>query len=119
MYCRLCAELKDSSEIIASIDDSKRSIEQKLVACCQWNVDNNDQIQTQDVCMFCLDKLEESWLFSQSVQLAQYKLLEIFGEPRVFSFSLLSGYCKMLTFFLSKQKMKIKSSQQLILMWMI
>lgn len=79
-YCRLCAEPKDSSEIIASIDDSEKSIEQKLMACCQWNVESINERLPQNVCVVCLDKLDKFWLFSQSVQLAQQKLQEIFGE---------------------------------------
>lgn len=78
-YCRLCAELKDSSEIITSIDDSEKLIQQKLVACCQWNVENTKSKLPQNVCVFCLDKLDECWLFSQNVQLAQRKLQGTFG----------------------------------------
>lgn len=79
-YCRLCAELKDSSEIITSIDDSDKLIEQKLLACCQWNVENTESNLPRKVCVFCLNKLNECWLFSQSVQIAQQKLQERFDE---------------------------------------
>lgn len=79
-YCRLCAEFKEPVEIITTISDTERLIEEKLIACCQWNVTENEQKLPQDICMFCMDKLDKCWLFSQSVQLAQSKLLEIFGK---------------------------------------
>lgn len=79
-YCRLCAEFKDSSEIIASIGDQEKCIEQKLIACCQWDAQNTDQILPQSVCSYCFEKLDQCWLFSQSVQHAQQKLQEIFGK---------------------------------------
>lgn len=79
-YCRLCAELKDSSEIVASINDVEQSMEQKLRACCQWTTENTEQRLPHSVCTICFDKLEKYWLFSQCVQLAQEKLLEIFGK---------------------------------------
>lgn len=79
-YCRLCAELKDSTEIISTIVDVQRSMEQKLQTCCQWTTENTEQQLPHSVCMTCSDKLDKCWLFSQSVQLAQQKLVEIFGK---------------------------------------
>lgn len=79
-YCRLCAELKDPCEIVTSIDDVEQTMEQKLRACCQWTTENTELRLPHSVCATCLDKLDKCWLFSQSVQLAQQKLLEIFGE---------------------------------------
>lgn len=80
-YCRLCAELKDPIEIVASITDADNLIEQKLIECCQWLTENPQNHRLpQNVCLCCLDKLDKCWLFSKSVQLAQSKLLEIFGE---------------------------------------
>lgn len=81
-YCRLCAEFKESTEIVTSIHDSERLIEQKLVACCQWNVELDDSNVPKDVCEHCLDKLDKCWLFSQSVQSAQRKLRQIFDGMR-------------------------------------
>lgn len=80
-YCRLCAELKDSVEIATSITDTDNLIEQKLIECCQWQVEKANRHLPKEVCMSCLDKLDKCWLFSQSVQFSQQKLLEIFGEP--------------------------------------
>ena len=79
-YCRLCAELKDLDEIVASIDDVEQSMEQKLRVCCQWTNENTERRLPHSVCSICLDKLDKCWLFSQTVQLAQQKLLEIFGK---------------------------------------
>lgn len=85
-YCRLCAELKGSHEIVASINDVERSMEQKLIICCEWTLENTRQKLPHNVCAICFKKLEESWLFSQSVRLAQQKLLKIFGKREMNSY---------------------------------
>lgn len=79
-YCRLCAELKDSFEIVASINDVEKLMERKLRVCCQWTNQNVEQRLPHTVCTSCLDRLDKCWLFAQSVQLAQQKLSEIFGK---------------------------------------
>lgn len=79
-YCRLCAEFKDSSEIITSISDQEKCIEEKLIACCEWNAEDTENLLPQSICELCFEKLEQCWLFSQSVQQAQHKLQEVFGE---------------------------------------
>lgn len=79
-YCRLCAELKESCEIVASVSDVEQSMEQKLRTCCQWTIENIEHRLPHSVCSICLDELNKCWLFSQSVQLAQQKLIEIFGK---------------------------------------
>lgn len=79
-YCRLCAELKDSCEIVTTIADVEQSLEQKLMACCQWTIVNTRQSLPHSVCVICLDKLDKCWVFTQSVQSAQQKLIDIFGE---------------------------------------
>lgn len=80
VYCRLCAEIKDESEITTSINDPERLTEQKLIACCQWNPQNTEFELPQDVCALCFDKLENCWSFLQSVQSSQRKIQRIFGE---------------------------------------
>lgn len=75
-YCRLCAESKESCEIVASID----WMEQKLRECCQWTDENTKHQLPHGVCSICWDNLERCWLFSQRVQLAQLRLLKIFGK---------------------------------------
>lgn len=79
-YCRLCADLKDPDEIVASIDDAKHSMEEKLWVCCQWTAENTEHRLPHSVCITCLDTLEKCWLFAQSVQLAQQQLLDTFGK---------------------------------------
>lgn len=79
-YCRLCAELKDPSEIIASLSDVEHSVELKLRACCEWTTENIEQRLPHSICAFCFDELDRCWEFSHSVQLAQQKLVEIFGK---------------------------------------
>lgn len=79
-YCRLCAELKECSEIVASIDDIEQSVEEKLRTCCQWTTENTEYCLPNGVCSSCSDKLDKCWLFAQGVQLAQQRLIEIFGK---------------------------------------
>lgn len=80
IFCRLCAESKDLSDIVTSINDPERSIERKLIACCQWNPQNTDFELPQDVCSSCFERLENSWSFLQSVQTAQRQIQKIFGK---------------------------------------
>lgn len=80
IFCRLCADTKDPSEIVTSINDPERFVERKLIACCQWNPQHTDFELPQDVCEFCYDKLENCWLFLQSVHSAQRKIQNLFGE---------------------------------------
>ena len=80
IFCRLCAETKDAFEIVTSINDPGRLVEQKLIACCQWNPQNTDLELPQDVCEYCFYKLENSWSFLQSVHKAQRKIQNLFGK---------------------------------------
>lgn len=79
-YCRLCAQLRDSDEIVSSITDAENLIEHKLTVCCQWRVKDTQRKLPQEVCAVCLNKLDKCWLFVQTVKLAQQKLLELFGK---------------------------------------
>lgn len=80
-YCRLCAELKDPIEIVASLTDAENLIERKLMECFQWPLEiTNHRDLPQEICLSCSEKLDKCWLFAKSVQVAQVKLLEIFGE---------------------------------------
>lgn len=79
-YCRLCAELRDPCDLVTSISDVGQFMEQKLWACCQWTPENIEQQLPHGVCTNCADRLNKCWLFSQSVQMAQQKLLVIFRE---------------------------------------
>lgn len=90
-YCRLCAELKDPDEIVTSIADTEHLIQEKLAMCCQWNEKKSNRRLPKDICMGCLDKLDKCWLFSQSVQYAQQKLLEIFGKALLITLNPLSN----------------------------
>lgn len=80
IFCRLCAETKDAFEIVTSINDPGRLVEQKLIACCQWNPQDTDLELPQDVCEYCFYKLENSWSFLQSVHKAQRKIQNLFGK---------------------------------------
>lgn len=80
IFCRLCAETKDPTEIVTSITDSSKLMEQKLIACCQWNPQNTDLELPQDVCERCFYNLEKSWTFLQAVHKAQRKIQNLFGK---------------------------------------
>lgn len=82
-YCRLCAELKTDDELNTKISDSTLNIEEKLIACCQWNYYQHYVHLPNGICYLCYEKLEKFWLFSESVAFAQIKLLEIFHEIEV------------------------------------
>lgn len=79
IYCRLCAETKTEDEINTTISDPKNNIKEKLIVCCQWNNYLPNVRLPEEVCHFCTEKLEKSWLFSECVALAQIKLQEIFS----------------------------------------
>lgn len=82
LYCRLCAELKVADELTASIDDPKLRIEEKLLACCRWHQYGNSTNANfpNGICYSCCEKLENCWLFNETVAKAQVKLQEIFGD---------------------------------------
>lgn len=80
-YCRLCAELKTDDELSTTIGDTKLKIEEKLVACCQWNNYRNANCNVPDaVCYLCCEKLEKCWLFNETIAIAQAKLEELFHD---------------------------------------
>lgn len=81
LYCRLCAELKTIDELTTTINDTKLKIDEKLIACCQWNKYQNTNCNFPNgICNLCCEKLEKCWLFNETVANAQEKLAEIFGD---------------------------------------
>lgn len=79
-YCRLCADIKSDDELNIKIGDSTLQIREKLIVCCQWNKYQNSANLPDAICYLCYEKLEKSWLFSESIEFAQIKLLEIFHD---------------------------------------
>lgn len=73
--CRLCANTKPLNRLTIRISDSILNVEEKLIACCQWEKyrDNDDNLPDA-ICFECYDKLEESWHFSNAIGEAQEAL---------------------------------------------
>lgn len=73
--CRLCASAKPFNRLTIRISDSKLNVEEKLIACCQWNKYKQDDDNLPDaICCECYERLQECWLFSESIASAQEKL---------------------------------------------
>lgn len=84
--CRLCAETRPL-EKMSEITDPALNIEQKLVDCCRWThfkeFDSKGNLNSiQHICIVCMEKLEQCWLFAENVASAQYKLIEIIGSSK-------------------------------------
>lgn len=79
-YCRLCADIKTDDELNIEISDTKLKIHEKLVACCQWDTYQSNVNFPYRICYFCYERLEKSWLFSESIAYAQKKLQEVLHE---------------------------------------
>lgn len=84
-FCRLCAETRPL-EKMSDINNPELNIEQKLIDCCRWNhfkeLNTNGNLP-EHICIVCLEKLEQCWLFSELVASAQYKLIEILGNNQL------------------------------------
>lgn len=79
-YCRLCADLKTYDELNIQISDATLKIHEKLTACCQWDKYQPNASYPSAICYLCYEKLEKSWLFSESIAFAQRKLQEVLHE---------------------------------------
>lgn len=75
-WCRLCANEKYADELTYNIDDEFTNIKQKLIDCCRWNeIADDDQVGVPKmICKDCNGRLEQCWLFAESVSLAQQKI---------------------------------------------
>lgn len=74
--CRLCAESKDFDELITEISE----LETKLVLCCGWNISANEVQMPSKACIICVERLEKSWCFAESVKAAENKLNKLVSE---------------------------------------
>lgn len=76
--CRLCASTKPFNRLTIQISDSILKVEEKLIACCQWNKYKHDDDNLPDaICCECYERLQECWQFSESIASAQEKLRRI------------------------------------------
>lgn len=83
--CRLCAQIKSSIEMMGEIDDLMLGIKSKLIVCCRWldlEVLTNEYFP-QNVCISCVQKLEQCWEFAESVSIAQQELLRIICDIKL------------------------------------
>lgn len=86
--CRLCANTKPFDRLTIRLSDSTLNVEEKLIACCQWDNYKHDDVDLPDViCCDCYERLQECWIFSESIASAQEKLrrilLQNFGTASV------------------------------------
>lgn len=74
--CRLCANCKDQIELSTHITE----LESKLSLCCGWYPTENEIRMPTKACDNCVDELNRSWLFAQSVKDAELKLIKLLME---------------------------------------
>lgn len=74
-YCRLCAELKEPTELQKTVFDW--NIKEKLIACCMWKPSNEEYQIPQAVCNGCVDELDNCWKFAMRITESEQKLLQI------------------------------------------
>lgn len=77
-WCRLCATEKFANELLYVIDDEYLNIKQKLIDCCRWDKIAHEAGQVigmpRMICNDCFERLEQCWLFAESVMFAQQKI---------------------------------------------
>lgn len=78
LYCRLCAEIKESNQIKVNISDE--GVRLKLLHLYQSWAYFEASTPFQSVCLECFDKLEECWTFIKDIECAQLKLRQIHGK---------------------------------------
>lgn len=74
--CRLCAKCMNVSESTAEICD----LESKLRLCCGWKPTENEDGMPQKACSMCVDQLQRSYSFAESVWLAEEQLIKLGTE---------------------------------------
>lgn len=76
--CRLCASLKTLDQLV-TIEDPALALKKKLTRCCQLEFDDNEDFLPQNVCLVCVQNLENSWNFAENVSQAQQTLRKAFS----------------------------------------
>lgn len=71
--CRLCASFK-TIDLLVPLFDAVQSIPAKVEQCCRVNVSADDREMPQNVCKGCLDALNKSYTFAETVTMAQNTL---------------------------------------------
>lgn len=75
LYCRLCAEQKNATELKKTVLDW--GIKEKLISCCMWKPSNEEYEIPQTVCNDCVDQLENFWQFAMRITESEQKLIRI------------------------------------------
>lgn len=71
--CRLCASFKTIDSLVP-LFDAAQSIPVKVEQCCRVNLSAYDREMPQNVCKGCLDALNKSYTFAETVAMAQNTL---------------------------------------------
>ncbi|XP_055313930.1 uncharacterized protein LOC129575078 isoform X2 [Sitodiplosis mosellana] len=74
--------------MMGGINDLVLGIQPKLIDCCRWrDLENcNNEHLPQNVCISCVQKLEQCWEFAESVSAAQQELLRMVDDIKLDSF---------------------------------
>lgn len=71
--CRLCARCIEVTDLSVGISELKT----KLEMCCGWKPLENEFEMPQKACTLCVDRLQTSWTFAESVWMAEKQLAKI------------------------------------------
>lgn len=74
--CRLCADCKEQTELWTQISE----LESKLILCCGWHLSESETQMPTKVCETCVEQLQQSWLFAESIKTAESKLNKLISE---------------------------------------
>lgn len=74
--CRLCAKCMEATDLSVEISE----IRTKLELCCGWKPSENEIEMPQKACTLCADRLETSWIFAESVWMAEKQLSKISND---------------------------------------
>lgn len=74
--CRLCAKDTLDIDLTTQIFD----LQPKLSLCCGWKPSENESQMPQKACSLCVDRLERSWEFAETVWAAEQSLYKLTCE---------------------------------------
>lgn len=75
--CRLCSRYMDATERKTEV----AKLELKLSLCCGWKRSHNELQMPQKACSACVDQLQASWTFAESVWAADAHLNKLLSDP--------------------------------------
>lgn len=78
-YCRLCAEYKEPDQMQSNVSDE--NVHTKLMYCFNnWTYYESYYLEFQEICIGCIEHLEQCYSFLKTIEYAQDRLREIQGE---------------------------------------